>query len=101
MYKMYIKILDSLPTKLSFTIEEGEQVLRASVFGITEAFNAFSLVYHISMISTPGRNMREVVIQPFFIGTFAVIIIKHKIIRILDSTAKIHKNNFVYLRSAI
>ncbi len=98
---MYSKVPDSLLTRSSFTIEEGEQELPASVFGITGAFNAFSLVYDMSMISTPGRNMREVVIQPLFVGTFAVIIIKRKIIRILDSTAKIHKNNFVYLRSAI
>ncbi len=60
MYKMYIKILDSLLTRSSFTIEEGEQELRASVFAIPGAFNAFILVYYVSMISTPGCNMREV-----------------------------------------
>ncbi len=53
-------------------------------FGIKEAFNAFSLLYDKSMISTPGHKTIEVVVQPFLVRTFAVRITKHKIIRILQ-----------------
>ncbi len=51
------------------------------------AFSALGLVYDKSMVSTPGRKTREVVVQPLLVGVFAVRITTHKIIRILQQSA--------------
>ncbi len=77
--EMYTKVLDSLPTRESFTIKGGEQELRESVFG-------FNLVYDKAMIKTPRRKTREDAIQPLSDGTFAARITKHEIIRILQQS---------------
>ncbi len=42
---IYTKILDSLLTTWSFTIDERERELRGSIFGTKEAFNVLSVVY--------------------------------------------------------
>ncbi len=41
-------------------------------FGIKEAFDAFSLVYDKSMISTPGRKTIDVAVQLLLVRAFAV-----------------------------
>ncbi len=56
-------------------------------FRIKEVFNAFGLAYDKSMISTANPKTRELVVQLLLIGTFAVRVHKHKIIRILQQSA--------------
>ncbi len=53
--EMYITILDRVLSRQCFAVDEGERELGGVVFGITEAFFAFSLVYEKSMVSTPGH----------------------------------------------
>ncbi len=60
--------------------------MRGTIFGVKESFNAFGPVYYKSVISTQSRKTREVVVQPLLDGTFAVRIIKYKIIRILQQS---------------
>ncbi len=85
--EIYTKIFDNVLTRQTITIKEGEQNLRGSVFGIQGAFIAFGLVYDKSVISTPSRKTIEVVFQALLVGTFAVRITQHKIIRILQQSA--------------
>ncbi len=61
--------------------------MRGSVFRIKEALNALNFVFDKPMISTPSRNMSEVVVQPLLVGAFVVRITKHKIIRVLQQSA--------------
>ncbi len=72
-----------LPGK-SFSIKGAQRERNETVFGITEAFNTFGPGNDKFMISPPCSKKREVVVQPLLVGTFAVRIIKHKIIRILQ-----------------
>ncbi len=82
---MYTKILDRLLTGQSFTIDERERELGGSVFGIKEAFNTFSLVYHIFLDQQSWSI--DFTVQLLLVRKFAVRITKHKIIRILQQHA--------------